>query len=250
MNAKTYAFERQTLPEGIQVRRIDVASTAHSAFLFTPEGKLIRGGERLSLEAFNEVRREAGFEAIPLFHMEFEDFPVADMPTLPEGFEDHSWHNDMCPSFEHPARGLQVWVDYLDRELREFPESPRFCVFFTRGGAENVGERISDTDVFSAEEWPEVEAWLAEKADAERKALLARELAGEMAKAVEELGRAAAAIVRLYEDAPDNLANETQPTAETHEVFPASIDEWCFSITALRDAWAAKAQAPAKAEVA
>ena len=31
---------------------------------------------------------------------EFPDFPVADYPTLPEGFADSSWHNDACPSMK------------------------------------------------------------------------------------------------------------------------------------------------------
>jgi hypothetical protein len=171
MTTKTFAFERQTLPEGIQVRRIDVATTAHSAFLFSPEGKLLRGGERLSLEKFNEVRREAGFEPIPLFHMEFEDYPVADMPALPEGFEDHSWHNDMCPSFEHGGRGIQLWCDFADRELREFPESARFGVRFTTGNG--ICDTLDDTFSFEAEEWSEVEAYLRDRADEDRRVIMA-----------------------------------------------------------------------------
>jgi hypothetical protein len=244
-----FDYAREELSGNIRVVRTERLTTGTSTFLFSPEGKLLHADtQRQSLELFNKLREAAGFPAVPHFHMEFEDFPVADMPALPEGFEDHSWHNDMCPSFEHPGRGLQIWVDYLDRELREFPESPRFAVFFTRGGADNIGERISDTDVFSAEEWPEVETWLAVRADEERKAVLTRELAGNMAEAVGELARAASAIFRLYEDAPDNLANEVQPEAETEEVFPASIDEWCLSINALKEAWALKALAPAPAK--
>src|SRR5690606_5003177 len=122
----THVHERQDLPEGIQVRRVEVATTAHATYLFDRTGKLLHGTNRLSIDHFNEVRAAAGFEPIPHFHMEFPDYPVADMPTLPEGFEDHSWHNDMCPSFEHPGRGIQIWCDYADRELREFPETPRF----------------------------------------------------------------------------------------------------------------------------
>ena len=33
------------------------------------------------------------------WRIEFPDFPVEDMPTLPEGWVDASWHNDACPSF-------------------------------------------------------------------------------------------------------------------------------------------------------
>jgi hypothetical protein len=32
--------------------------------------------------------------AITTFQTEFPDFPVADMPTIPEGLEDTSWRND------------------------------------------------------------------------------------------------------------------------------------------------------------
>lgn len=168
---KTFAYERQTLPEGIQVRRIDVASTAHAAFLFSPDGELIRAGDRLSLAAMNEVRKEAGFQPIQQFQMEFDDYPVEDMPTMPEGFEDHSWHNDVCPSFEHPGRGIRVWTDYRDPGLREFPEGSRFGVHFTSGAPHY--ETLDDSYAFEADEWSEVEAFLRERADDQRRKMLA-----------------------------------------------------------------------------
>ena len=55
------------------------------------------------------------------YQKEFPDF-VLDV-TLPEGFEDTSWHNDVCPSFTDTARKLILWIDYADPDLREFPEN-------------------------------------------------------------------------------------------------------------------------------
>lgn len=57
------------------------------------------------------------------YRKEFPDFPEADMPALPEGFEDMSWHNDACPSFQHEAKGLCLWIDYADPAMSEMPEA-------------------------------------------------------------------------------------------------------------------------------
>jgi len=58
------------------------------------------------------------------YQKEFPDF-VLDV-QLPEGFEDTSWHNNICPSFK---RGdVEIFVDYADTALRELPDSPRFSV--------------------------------------------------------------------------------------------------------------------------
>lgn len=59
---------------------------------------------------------------------EFPDFPVADLPAIPAGFVDSSWHNDSCPSFTDEARRLMVYVDYADKEKREEPSAPRFSL--------------------------------------------------------------------------------------------------------------------------
>jgi hypothetical protein len=167
-----FDYAREELSGNVRVVRTERLTTGTTTFLFSAEGKLLHADtQRQSLELFNKVREAAGFPAIPLFHMEFEDFPVADMPTMPPGFEDCSWHNDLSPSFEHSARGLQLWVDYADPELREFPEGERFVVYFMTGVG--YGERLSDEAAFASDDWAAVEKWLAEEADEARRAMLA-----------------------------------------------------------------------------
>lgn len=62
------------------------------------------------------------------FREEFPDFPAAEMPAMPDGFDDSSWKNDACPSIKNETLGLLVFVDYVDASLREHPETPRFVV--------------------------------------------------------------------------------------------------------------------------
>jgi hypothetical protein len=63
------------------------------------------------------------------FRTEFPDFPAADMPAMPEGFEDSSWGNDACPSISSEKLGLLVYVDYVDTSKREEGCEFRFAVF-------------------------------------------------------------------------------------------------------------------------
>lgn len=62
---------------------------------------------------------------MPLYRVEFPAFGELDV-QLPEGFEDTSWHNDACPSFE--AKGVRVWVDFKNPEDRESDASKRFAI--------------------------------------------------------------------------------------------------------------------------
>ena len=55
------------------------------------------------------------------YEKEFPHFAGVEMPTF-EGFEDTSWHNDVCPSFEKYLKqefSLRVWVDHPDVKQRE-----------------------------------------------------------------------------------------------------------------------------------
>ena len=63
-----------------------------------------------------------------LFQREFPRFDTATLPPIPAGFEDSSWHNDVCPSFLNIKRQLQIFIDYADPAEREFPKSKRFRV--------------------------------------------------------------------------------------------------------------------------
>ena len=55
------------------------------------------------------------------YEKEFPHFLGVEMPTF-DGFEDTSWHNDVCPSFEKylaQELSLRVWVDHPDANQRE-----------------------------------------------------------------------------------------------------------------------------------
>jgi hypothetical protein len=62
------------------------------------------------------------------YRTEFPDFPADDMPAIPQGFEDSSWHNDSCPNFTSEELGLRIWIDYADPEQREIREGSRFSL--------------------------------------------------------------------------------------------------------------------------
>lgn len=51
------------------------------------------------------------------YREEFPDFDPATMPVLPQGFADHSWHNDAMPFFVAGLVGL--WVNYAAPQDRE-----------------------------------------------------------------------------------------------------------------------------------
>lgn len=55
------------------------------------------------------------------YKYEFPNFDY-DIPQLPEGFVDVSWHNDVCPSFScdlNETQEMVVWVNYADENRRE-----------------------------------------------------------------------------------------------------------------------------------
>lgn len=93
--------------------------------------------------------------SIPNWRTEFPDYPVADMPTLPDTFSDTSWHNDTCPSFTSDALGLIVWIDYSNPDDREFPDGPRFGLMEQQNGCE-LGCGLLETD-----DWDEVLTFIA-----------------------------------------------------------------------------------------
>ena len=61
---------------------------------------------------------------------EFPDYDIATLPPIPAGWEDSSWHNDVCPSFtigDTAGAFLHVFVDYQNPDERELGDF-RFCV--------------------------------------------------------------------------------------------------------------------------
>src|SRR5262245_52019198 len=92
------------------------------------------------------------------FQTEFPDFPAAEMPAIPFGFYDTSWHNDTSPSFTSDQLGLLIWVDYLDPAKREYEgKYHRFSVQSQRNGIECSGPFLN------TDSWDEVLAFVAEQ---------------------------------------------------------------------------------------
>lgn len=94
------------------------------------------------------------------YTLEFPDFPEADMPGIPAGFTDISWRNDVCPSFSNDAAGLVVFIDFLDKPRREFPESERFTVMGWDGEGLASPEAGSPPDLFGSDDWQAVVAFM------------------------------------------------------------------------------------------
>lgn len=64
---------------------------------------------------------------------EFPDYPLADLPEMPAGCVDTSWHNDACPSISTANDTVRVFLDYVDPEKREVSiMTSRFCVFVAK----------------------------------------------------------------------------------------------------------------------
>ncbi len=47
---------------------------------------------------------------------------------LASGWEDSSWHNDVCPSFFHAKRRVVLWCDAEDSSYRELKGFARFLL--------------------------------------------------------------------------------------------------------------------------
>lgn len=58
------------------------------------------------------------------YKKEFPDYD--DVLVIPKGFEDQSWHNDVCPhvvksimDYKNTSIEMRIWQDYKDPALRE-----------------------------------------------------------------------------------------------------------------------------------
>jgi hypothetical protein len=61
-------------------------------------------------------------------YLAFPDYPVAAMPTLPDGWEDVSWRQDVCPCYARASGNVVIWIDYPDPSDREYHNTKRFRV--------------------------------------------------------------------------------------------------------------------------
>jgi hypothetical protein len=78
----------------------------------------------------------------------FPNYSPAEMPAIPAGFFDTSWHNDACPSFTSDPLGLTLWVDYAEPAARDYPTLPRYRLESQCAGVEVSGFHL-ETDDFA-----------------------------------------------------------------------------------------------------
>jgi|Laugrespbdmm15dd_1035085.scaffolds.fasta_scaffold82834_2 hypothetical protein len=90
------------------------------------------------------------------YKTEFPQFD--DSISLPEGWEDESWHNNACPSFSKPLKNNQrlvLWYDYKSPELRDSPSLKRFGLYVEENDecienlcmSDNLEEVLSVADI-------------------------------------------------------------------------------------------------------
>ena len=93
------------------------------------------------------------------YSTEFPGFPADAIPSLPEGFVDRSWHNDICPSFIHGESGIVLWIDHPDTTQREFEELPRFRAQRCVNRRSDAGWLFdgSEIDLFETDDWATAE---------------------------------------------------------------------------------------------
>lgn len=88
------------------------------------------------------------------FQIAFPDFPIDAFPALPDGFTDSSWRNDICPSMINESKGLRIWIDYPERQDREFSDSARYVLV-------REDSTFMNGDIALSENWADILAALA-----------------------------------------------------------------------------------------
>lgn len=58
------------------------------------------------------------------------------------GFNDTSWGNDICPSFERGS--LRVWINYLDPNLRDLDWGKRYALVLNLDDGNELDVAVSD----------------------------------------------------------------------------------------------------------
>jgi hypothetical protein len=85
------------------------------------------------------------------YKTEFRYFDF-EIPQLPEGFEDDSWCNSVCPSFIRilDDRIITLWVDYKNPKRRELKAKQ----FFVTSEPNNDENNTGDVDfLFETNNW-------------------------------------------------------------------------------------------------
>lgn len=89
---------------------------------------------------------------------EFSNFASSNMPVIPAGFIDQSWHNDTMPHWEHDALRVSLWIDHEDPKERECDAGFRFALYDIDADGAFVGNAF-----FQSDNWPEVERAIFER---------------------------------------------------------------------------------------
>ena len=76
----------------------------------------------------------------------FPDYPAASMPSVPTGFYDGSYRNDVCPRFISDDDRVSIWVDYPDPDARELSLVRQYRVTLAS---------IDDDIVLETDDWSE-----------------------------------------------------------------------------------------------
>lgn len=76
-------------------------------------------------------------------HTEFPGFDLCGI-EIPAGFRDVSWRKDACPSWRDSARGLTIFIDFTDPNLRENEGVARFSLH-----DHVINRSVCDTDDWS-----------------------------------------------------------------------------------------------------
>lgn len=81
------------------------------------------------------------------YKTEFRYFDF-DIPQLPDGFKDDSWHNNVCPSFIRilDDQIVTLWVDFADPERREIRGSQFFLTIEPNNDYFNEVTHVFETD--------------------------------------------------------------------------------------------------------
>jgi hypothetical protein len=80
-----------------------------------------------------------------LVHRQFLSYPHHDLPAIPVGWVDDSWHNDHCPSWivgEYRDDLVKVYIDWPEVEARLSPSAMRYSVVLDYNSGDGVWEEF------------------------------------------------------------------------------------------------------------